>query len=64
MGAQEANSRPNLTTVNIRSLLDFSAIGLAKALRLRPQAVAKMKTVPVDSNGIITARALEISFGD
>jgi ATP-dependent phosphofructokinase / diphosphate-dependent phosphofructokinase len=28
------------------------------------QAVAKMKTVPPDSNGIVTARALEISFGD
>jgi 6-phosphofructokinase 1 len=28
------------------------------------QAVAKMKTVPPNSNGIITARALEISFGD
>ncbi len=28
------------------------------------QAVAKMKTVPLNSNGIITARALEISFGD
>jgi len=28
------------------------------------QAVAKMKTVPPDSNGMITARALEISFGD
>jgi 6-phosphofructokinase 1 len=28
------------------------------------QAVAKMKTVPSDSNGIVTARALEISFGD
>ncbi|HTU01759.1 MAG TPA: ATP-dependent 6-phosphofructokinase [Candidatus Sulfotelmatobacter sp.] len=28
------------------------------------QAVAKMKTVPLDSNGIVTARALEISFGD
>ena len=28
------------------------------------EAVAKLKTVPLDSNGIITARALEISFGD
>jgi ATP-dependent phosphofructokinase / diphosphate-dependent phosphofructokinase len=28
------------------------------------QAVAKMKTVPPNSNGIVTARALEISFGD
>jgi 6-phosphofructokinase 1 len=28
------------------------------------QAVAKMKTVPPNSNGVITARALEISFGD
>ena len=28
------------------------------------QAVAKMKTVPLNSNGIVTARALEISFGD
>ena len=27
-------------------------------------AVAKMKTVPPNSNGIVTARALEISFGD
>jgi 6-phosphofructokinase 1 len=28
------------------------------------QAVAKLKTVPPNSNGIVTARALEISFGD
>jgi ATP-dependent phosphofructokinase / diphosphate-dependent phosphofructokinase len=28
------------------------------------QAVAKMKMVPPNSNGIVTARALEISFGD
>jgi 6-phosphofructokinase 1 len=28
------------------------------------QAVSKMKTVPLNSNGVITARALEISFGD
>jgi len=28
------------------------------------QAVATMKTVPVDSNGVVTARALEICFGD
>ncbi|HTU01847.1 MAG TPA: ATP-dependent 6-phosphofructokinase [Candidatus Sulfotelmatobacter sp.] len=28
------------------------------------QAVAKMKTVPLDSNGIITARTLDISLGD
>ncbi len=28
------------------------------------QAVSKMKTVPLNSNGIVTARALEISFGD
>ena len=28
------------------------------------QAVAKMKTVPPNSNGVVTARALEISFGD
>jgi 6-phosphofructokinase 1 len=28
------------------------------------RAVAKMKTVPPNSNGVVTARALEISFGD
>ena len=28
------------------------------------RAVAKLKTVPPNSNGIVTARALEISFGD
>jgi len=28
------------------------------------QAVAKMKSVPPNSNGIVTARALEIAFGD
>ena len=28
------------------------------------QAVAKMKTVPLDSIGVVTARALEIAFGD
>ena len=28
------------------------------------QAVAKMKTVPLDSNGVVTARALDISLGD
>jgi len=28
------------------------------------QAVAKMKTVPLDSNGIVTARTLDISLGD
>jgi len=26
--------------------------------------VAKMKTVPLDSDGIITARTLDISLGD
>ena len=28
------------------------------------RAVAKLKTVPPNSNGIVTPRALEISFGD
>jgi len=28
------------------------------------QAVAKMKTVPLDSDGIVTARTLDISLGD
>ena len=28
------------------------------------QAVAKMKTVPLDSDGIVTARTLDISPGD
>ena len=28
------------------------------------QAVARMKTVPPNSNGIVTARALDISFSD
>ena len=28
------------------------------------QAVAKLKTVPLDSNGIVTARTLDISLGD